>query len=159
MKQKTNFLWKKNQNGRLKKSSFSNSANSQYVFIKNSWIGPWVIRIDWCEGHWCGLTYMVMTASQLISWVPPMPFPSIYSTNPRTEPWNFHENILRIGKAGKWDFFWDGHFFSIFFSFCFISMKTSSPFMGGFICTFSLLSSLSFTFQTSKFNYISSSQW
>ena len=30
---------------------------------------------------------------------------------------------------------------------------------GGFICTFSLLSSLSFTFQSSKFNYSSSSQW
>ena len=31
--------------------------------------------------------------------------------------------------------------------------------LGGFICTFSLLSSLSFTFQSSKFNYSSSSQW
>ena len=31
--------------------------------------------------------------------------------------------------------------------------------IGGFICTFSLLSSLSFTFQSSKFNYSSSSQW
>ena len=30
---------------------------------------------------------------------------------------------------------------------------------GGFICTFSLLSSLSFTFQSSKFNYSSSSKW
>ena len=31
--------------------------------------------------------------------------------------------------------------------------------MGGFICTFSLLSSLSFTFQSCKFNYSSSFQW
>ena len=31
--------------------------------------------------------------------------------------------------------------------------------MVGFICTFSLLISLSFTFQSSKFNYSSSSQW
>ena len=30
---------------------------------------------------------------------------------------------------------------------------------GGFICTFSLLSSLSFTFQSSKFNHSSSSKW
>ena len=34
-----------------------------------------------------------------------MPFASINSTNPRTNPWNFHEKILRIGGAGKWDFF------------------------------------------------------
>ena len=34
-----------------------------------------------------------------------MPFASINSTNPRTNPWNFHEKILRIGGAGKWGFF------------------------------------------------------
>ena len=38
---------KKIQNGRLKKGSFSISANSQYFFSKISWIGPWVSRIDW----------------------------------------------------------------------------------------------------------------
>jgi hypothetical protein len=37
---------KKNQNGRLKKRSFSSSANSQYSFMKILWIGPWVSRID-----------------------------------------------------------------------------------------------------------------
>jgi hypothetical protein len=41
MKQK-----KKNQNGRLKKTSFSSSANSQYFFMKISLIGPWVSKID-----------------------------------------------------------------------------------------------------------------
>ena len=35
----------------------------------------------------------------------PMPFASINSTNPRTNPWNFHEKMLRIGRAGKWGFF------------------------------------------------------
>jgi hypothetical protein len=30
-----------------------------------------------------------------------MPFASINSTNPRTNPSNFHEKILRIGEAGK----------------------------------------------------------
>ena len=40
-----------------------------------------------------------------ISWATPMPFASINSTNPRTNPWNFHEKILRIGGAGKWGFF------------------------------------------------------
>ena len=57
------FLKKKNQNGCLKKRSFSSSANSQYFFVKILWIGPWVSRIDWCEGHWCGLTYMVVRLS------------------------------------------------------------------------------------------------
>ena len=51
----------------LKKSSFSSSANSQYFFTKISWIGPWVSRIDWCEGHWCGLTYMVVRLSNVSS--------------------------------------------------------------------------------------------
>ena len=55
------------QNGRLKKSSFSSSANSQYFFLKISWIGPWVSRIDWCEGHWCGSTYMVVRLSDISS--------------------------------------------------------------------------------------------
>jgi hypothetical protein len=31
-----------NQNGRLKKRSFSISANSQYFFVKISWISPLV---------------------------------------------------------------------------------------------------------------------
>ena len=34
------------QNGRLKKRSFSSSANSQYFFVKISWIGCWVSRIN-----------------------------------------------------------------------------------------------------------------
>ena len=28
-------------------------ANSQNLFVKISWIGSWVSRIDWCQGHWC----------------------------------------------------------------------------------------------------------
>ena len=46
--------------------SFSSSSNSQYL-KKKSWIGPWVIRIDWCEGHWCGSTFMVMRLSDISS--------------------------------------------------------------------------------------------
>ena len=45
-----------------------------------------------------------------ISCAKPMPFASIISTIPRTNPWEFHEKILRIGRAGKWVFFWGGHF-------------------------------------------------
>ena len=62
------FFWKKkNQNGRLKKRSFFNSVNSQYFFVKISWIGPWASRIDWCEGHWWGSTYMVVRLSDISS--------------------------------------------------------------------------------------------
>ena len=128
------MVWKcmteKIQNGRLKKTSFSSSANSQYFFMKFSWIGPWVSRIDWCEGHWFGSTYMVVRLSNISSktgknsffvflgcfwayagqphnhkgWATSMPFASINSTNSRTNP-NFHKKIVRIGGAGKWPFF------------------------------------------------------
>ena len=62
-----NFLKKKIQNGRLKKTIFFKIANSQYFFVKISWIGPWVSRIDWCEGHWCSSTYMVERLFNVIS--------------------------------------------------------------------------------------------
>ena len=56
-----------------------------------------------------------------------MPFASINSTNPRTNPWNFHEKILRIGGAGKWGFFEAAilNFLSrpFWIFFCFISVK------------------------------------
>ena len=39
-----------------------------------------------------------------IGWARPMPFASINSTNPRTNPWNFHEKILRIEEALKMTF-------------------------------------------------------
>ena len=121
--------------------------------MKFPWIGPWDSRINWCEGHWYSSTYKVVRLSDIssktdkkcvfcvfrlfwayvgqphdhISWAKPMPFASINSTNPRTNPWEFHEKILRIGGAGKWVFFeaailnflsWP---FWIFF--CFISVK------------------------------------
>ena len=40
-----------------KKLSFSTTTKSWAIAAKISWIGPWVSRIDWCEGHWCGSTY------------------------------------------------------------------------------------------------------
>ena len=66
-KKKKKILKKKIQNGRLKKTSFSSSTNSQYFFMKISWIGRWFCRIDWCEGHWCGSTYMVVRLSDISS--------------------------------------------------------------------------------------------
>ena len=50
-KKKNFFSKKKIQNGRLKKTSFSSSANSQYFFMKISWIGPWISKIVWCKMH------------------------------------------------------------------------------------------------------------
>jgi hypothetical protein len=47
MKQKK-YFWggKKSQNGRLKKTEFFKIANSQIFFVKISWIGPWISRIN-----------------------------------------------------------------------------------------------------------------
>ena len=58
-----------------------------------------------------------------------MPFASCNPTNPRTNLWNFHEKILRIGDFEKWPFLKNGHF-GFFFQkkknfFCFILMKIS----------------------------------
>ena len=47
-----------------------------------------------------------------------MPFASINFTNPRTNPWNFHKKISRIGDFEKRRFFESAIFFRIlFFSF------------------------------------------
>ena len=69
MKQKNLFcfLKKKIQNGRHKKMSIFKIANSQYFFVKIYWIGPWVSRIEWCEGHWFGSTYMAVRLSDISS--------------------------------------------------------------------------------------------
>ena len=56
---------KKIQNGRLKKTEFFNIAKSWAISAKISWIGPWVSRIDWCEGHQCDSTYMVVRLSDV----------------------------------------------------------------------------------------------
>ena len=49
---KKNFFLKKKkiQKGRLKKRSFSSSANSQYFFMKISWIGPCIIELNDAKG-------------------------------------------------------------------------------------------------------------
>ena len=36
-------------------------------FVKILWIGNWVSGIEWCEGHWCGLTYMAVRLSNISS--------------------------------------------------------------------------------------------
>ena len=65
-KQKKNFFSKKKiQNGRLKKTTFFKIAKSQNFFARISQIGPWVSRIDWCEGHWFISTYMAVRLSDI----------------------------------------------------------------------------------------------
>ena len=56
---------KKFQNGRLKKPMFFKTVNSQYFFVKLSGIGPWVRRINWCKGHQCDSTNMVVRQSDI----------------------------------------------------------------------------------------------
>ena len=43
-KQKQKFERKKIQNGRLKKTEFFKITNSEKIFVKISWIGPWISR-------------------------------------------------------------------------------------------------------------------
>ena len=50
--------------GIKQKSPFFKIANSQFFFLKISWIGPWVSRIGWCEAHWFGSTYMAVRLSE-----------------------------------------------------------------------------------------------
>ena len=64
-KKKCTFLKKKIQNGWLKKTTFFKTVNSQYFFAKLSGIGPWVSRINWCEGHQCDSTDMVVRLSNI----------------------------------------------------------------------------------------------
>ena len=47
--------------------SFSTTTESWAIPAKISWIGPWVPRIHWCKGHWCGLTYIFERQSEVSS--------------------------------------------------------------------------------------------
>ena len=109
------------QNGPLKKTEFFKIINSHYFFLKISWIGPW---IDAKSIDVCSSTYMVVRLSDIsskkawkhkkcisprfwayvgqphghIGWATSMPLVSINPINPKTNPWNFHEKVLRIGS-------------------------------------------------------------
>ena len=50
-----------------KKLSFSATPKSWAIVAKISQIGPWVSRIDWCEGHQCDSTYMAVRLSDVSS--------------------------------------------------------------------------------------------
>ena len=55
------YVW-----GAQKKVIFQNRQFSIF-FVKIYWIGPWVSRIEWCEGHWFGSTYMAVRLSDISS--------------------------------------------------------------------------------------------
>ena len=67
MKQKKFFFfWKKKfKMADSKKLSFSATPKSWAIVAKISQIGPWVSRIDWCEGHQCDSTYMAVRLSNV----------------------------------------------------------------------------------------------
>ena len=43
-----------------KKNTVFKAINSQYFFVKLSEVSPWVSRINWCDGHQCDMTDMVV---------------------------------------------------------------------------------------------------
>ena len=50
----------------LKKLSFSTATKNWAIFTIISEIGPWVSRINWCEGHWFCSTYVVDRLSVIL---------------------------------------------------------------------------------------------
>ena len=65
IKQKKNIYIYAKKNRWLKKSTFFKTVNSQYFFAKLSGIVHWNNRINWCEGHQCDSTDMVVRLSDI----------------------------------------------------------------------------------------------
>ena len=59
------YFWKENQNGWLKKTEFSKTANFQYFFAKISRICHLFINL--CQGHQYGSIFMVVWQSDIKS--------------------------------------------------------------------------------------------
>ena len=102
--------------------------NTSYFFPKISGIGPCVSRINWCERQRCDSIYMVVRLSDVttgkkcifcvfacfrpyigqpdnhLGWATSLPYTSIHPTDPSSNPWNFCEKILRIGRDEKLSF-------------------------------------------------------
>ena len=101
--------------------------------------------LQWCSYYIVGInTFLALFWAYIgqpdnhIGWATLMPFASIYSTNPRTNPWNFRKKILRIDGAGKWHFV----VFFVFGSWVsqtknVLSLKITMTFIGGsfYFCT------------------------
>ena len=60
------FFWRKKfkmanfQNGRFSKLPIFKKFSQKFLQI-----GPWVSRIDWCEGHWFGSTCVAVRLSDI----------------------------------------------------------------------------------------------
>ena len=124
------WTWKSTLVGHLGLQSMSNRVETP-------------CRIDWCKGHWCSSTYMVVRLFDIgqkqpkntknafftcfcpyvrqphdhIGWALSMPFASINPTKPRTNLWNFREKILSIGDFEKRPFWKISHFEFFFWKF------------------------------------------
>ena len=69
-KQKKLFLKNKNSKWPTQKKWVFQNRQFSIFFVEISCIGligPWVTRIDWCEGHWWGSTYMAVRLSDISS--------------------------------------------------------------------------------------------
>ena len=155
-------LEKKNKKWPTKKRLIF-KLHSQYFFAKISWTGLLVSRIDWCEGYWCGSTYMVVSSKtgkkwffgvflgcfwaylrqphDHIGWATPMPLASINSTNQKDQSMKFLRKNIENWWRWKTSFFIVSHF-EFFFPkkkncLCFFPMKTTLAFIWGliFFCT------------------------
>ena len=68
----TNKLWhvvmgmkQKNSKWPTKKNKDFQNRQFSKIFSENYRIGPWNSIIDWCEGNWCGSTYIVVRLSEV----------------------------------------------------------------------------------------------
>ena len=153
-KKKRFFLKKKSKKADSKKTSFCQTVNSQYFFAKLSGMGPWVSRIDWCEGHWFGSTFMAVRLSDIRTKTGKKWLFGVFShfwayvRQPHDNQCPSHQSILLtqgpiceilvtiaqlLGVAEKLSFFESAiliFFFQIFFFFCFILIKISQNLWG-----------------------------
>ena len=123
-KSKTTFFFeKKIQNGRLKKGHFSKSPilniflwkfyelvlglvdliDAKGIEVAQPALAPKQPKNTKNAFFACFWAYVGQPHNH-IDWATSMPFASINPTHPRTNPRNFHEKILRIGKALKMTF-------------------------------------------------------
>ena len=70
------------------------TLNCLYFYIRSMYNCKYIFRCLLLWGY-------VRQPDDHLGWATLMPFASIYSTNPRTNPWNFCEKILRIGREKK----------------------------------------------------------
>ena len=119
---------------------FQNRQFSFFFFVKISWIGPWVGRIDWWEGHWSDSTYMferlsdissktgkkcILCVFRLFLRLPrtaSRPYRLSYintlcinqSYLPKDQSMKFSQTIFENWRFWKTQFFWVGHFGILF---------------------------------------------